>query len=431
MEKEPEEKTKSEIAYDTHVRDLARALSYHIARGKAMGEKGETVDFGFSQVQFNCRDGETNHVYHGTNQQLLSYVLSINGDWNGETRWFTQECAERRGYKFKNGMKIAGCGIVCGLGEQRNNNGPFFKGDPEADPDKYLDDVIEGEKGSDQLKKRVIVFNAALFKGIEPDFELERRLKKKSRLFQDEFDKEEVARLRFLTAALVVSGPAKVSFSPAVPDPYFNKNRNEIVIPNEVRFGGTDGSLSTVEAYRLMFSHLVHETAHSTSTPLNRKVDLNYGSPEYAQEELIAQLTSVTVSERMLGANIAGRNTKVDDFSAMYINTWAERVGDLDYFEHVVRESDKAGNHILASLRKNLKALDPEFHLAFESGNDMEKRIQNLADRFPASQDFKVPLQDLAQSVRDGIDDANAEKAAREASRQADREIGQDDGPDF
>lgn len=89
---------------------------------------------------------------------------------------------------------------------------------------------------------------------------------------------------------------------------YFSLTKDEIVVPTYEQF--TDG-----ESF---YSNLFHEMAHSTGHKdrLNRLQKASFGSPEYAKEELVAELTAALV------AQMYGMSKHVSDDSAAYLKSW-------------------------------------------------------------------------------------------------------------
>ena len=202
-------------------------------------------------------------------------------------------------------------------------------------------------------------------------------------------------------------------------------------MPTEDRLSDDNGKRTAVEAHRDMVANLLHEMAHSTAIPLQREIRGPYGSQRYAEEELIAELTAATVGRQLLGDGKMGMGTKLGDNQAKYLNSWFSRVGDVGYFEKVAREAKKAGDLILTSFKKDMKELDPDFHLSFDNKDPIEQRIQRLADKFDAH-DLSCDLQHLVFDINDGINKAKATKRLDRIERRlAAKESQQEEGPDL
>ena len=432
--------SKSEIALNTHYSALAQSLNDYIARGKELSEQGEDWVPAFTSVKFNCRNGYTNRPYNGSNQIMLSAAVNSHPGWLGDMRWYTMHQATDKGYKIKPEYAgFEGYPITSGSGNYvKGKKGPLFEGDPEADPDYGYEDNKSGkDKETDRGRGgfsgvRIFrVFNASWFDGVEPDKELERRFKKTTSLLQQEDDKEEIARLRFLTAALAVSSPIHPYFRVSVQTPCFVPTMYRIVLPTEDRLSDDNGKRTAVEAHRDMVANLLHEMAHSTAIPLQREIRGTYGSQRYAEEELIAELTAATVGRQLMGDGKMGMGTKLGDNQAKYLNSWFSRVGDVGYFEKIAREAKKAGDLILTSFKKDMKELDPDFHMSFDNKDPIEQRIQRLADKFDAH-DLSCDLQHLVFAIDDGISRAKATKRLDRIERRlAAKESQKEEGPDL
>lgn len=90
---------------------------------------------------------------------------------------------------------------------------------------------------------------------------------------------------------------------------YFSQSKNEIVLPEKSQF--QDGQSYYATAF--------HECIHSTGAAehLNRlKPDVTFGSPEYAREELVAELGAALTAHRY------GFDSHIKEESASYLKSW-------------------------------------------------------------------------------------------------------------
>ncbi len=100
---------------------------------------------------------------------------------------------------------------------------------------------------------------------------------------------------------------------------YFSISKNEIVVPEKEQFKNSEAFYGT----------LFHEMTHSTGAEnqLNRfKPAQGFGSPEYAREELVAELGSALVSQRY------GMTKNIKEDSGAYLKSWLEHLKESPQF---------------------------------------------------------------------------------------------------
>ena len=89
---------------------------------------------------------------------------------------------------------------------------------------------------------------------------------------------------------------------------------------------------------------IFHELGHSTSKYLNRNIKGNFGSSEYAKEELVAELTALSLKKK-LGINMP---CKYLENHKAYLQSWGMNFKDKpSTFIYAVKESEKAANFLL------------------------------------------------------------------------------------
>lgn len=99
---------------------------------------------------------------------------------------------------------------------------------------------------------------------------------------------------------------------------YYSISKNEIVVPEKEQF--KDG-----EAF---YGTLFHEMTHSTGAEsvLDRFKPTAFGSPEYAKEELVAELGSALVSQRY------GMTKHIKEDSCAYLKGWLDELKESPQF---------------------------------------------------------------------------------------------------
>lgn len=96
--------------------------------------------------------------------------------------------------------------------------------------------------------------------------------------------------------------------------------------------------------------------AHSTCKVVNRKVDGLFGSPEYAKEELIAELTSAIVG------NTIGYDVIPREENTQYLRAWLNSLG----------QEPKFLKSVLAEVSKAATVIDKEIELTKEKLNELD-----------------------------------------------------------
>lgn len=114
---------------------------------------------------------------------------------------------------------------------------------------------------------------------------------------------------------------------------YYDADKHRIVLPPDNHFFNKEALLST----------LAHEIAHSTSKGLEREVTGEFGSEEYAKEELRAEIASAYICAEL------GIDTSMNENNNVaYIQSWSTAIKDnYKYLEDVVKDADKICNYVI------------------------------------------------------------------------------------
>lgn len=114
---------------------------------------------------------------------------------------------------------------------------------------------------------------------------------------------------------------------------YYDINKHRIVLPPDNHFFNKEALLST----------LAHEIAHSTSKGLEREVTGEFGSEEYAKEELRAEIASAYICAELDIDTSMNENNNV-----AYIQSWSTAIKDnYKYLEDAVKDADKICNYVI------------------------------------------------------------------------------------
>ncbi len=230
----------------------------------------------------------TKTTYHGRNQFILSMLMHING-WN-DPRFVTYASAKKNGWQVKHGEKA--------VYVEKWTAFDFEKSCKDGDGNQ-----VKNADGSDKTQHIHLlrctgawpVFNAAQVDGM-PYYEAPKFNNLTSHL-ADSFIKSSRCKVNEIASDSAFYSPLKDS----------------ITVPLRGQFGHIDGFIRT----------LIHEMAHSTTVPLNRKCESNRKG--YAFEEMVAELISMFVAADCgLDADKLMSNAKTyGDNSETYIKEWA------------------------------------------------------------------------------------------------------------
>lgn len=99
---------------------------------------------------------------------------------------------------------------------------------------------------------------------------------------------------------------------------------------------------------------MTHSTGHPSA--LNRGCNTNFGSPEYAQEELVAELGSLFLSAD-LGIQSADYEGEHYENHVSYLQSWMHALeDDPSYLFKAAAKADKAGTLIIGRYNDVLRS---------------------------------------------------------------------------
>ena len=108
------------------------------------------------------------------------------------------------------------------------------------------------------------------------------------------------------------------------------------------------------DSYPAFYDTAFHEIGHATghTSRLNRDMGGGFGSPSYAREELVAELTSVFMQSD-LGVSLTGRQL---DNNAAYLQAWLRACIDKpnDFFS-AVRDAEKAAEFVQTAVKEKME----------------------------------------------------------------------------
>lgn len=261
----------------------------------------------------------TNYVYRSFNQIFLSYLcVKNNYEFN---RWLTFKQISELGGRIKKG---------------EHSTTIFYS--------KYIKNKKAGEEETEETEEPVnpysyhffmtyyLVFNVAQTEGLPSKFYLPGP--DENKIISDVVEPNQKADL------IINDCGVKINFHEGDQAYYTN---DYIVLPLKSQFRTSDYFYSTI----------FHEIGHSTGHPsrLNRKLFNMFGTPDYAREELTAEMTNAFICN-FIGINNTIRN------SAKYLDGWLSMFKqDNKVFPRAVMQAQTAADYLLkrAGLLKAVK----------------------------------------------------------------------------
>lgn len=248
----------------------------------------------------------TGKPYRGVN------VFTLGMAGHASPYWLTyKQCAEKGGQVRKG---------------ERSRVAMFWKQIPGV-----KDDDGNTVKAGAWIARAFRVFNAEQVDGLDPKWTPEPELIGEPTWTPDE-------RAEAVTAAYLAAGGPTLAIGGG--QAFYDPNRDHVQIPDRGRFDAADAF------HRVTF----HELGHSTGAPkrLDRRTGddarAGFGSPAYAREELVAELTAAMVCAA------TGVSAEVET-SAGYIDNWRQALSDdTRLIVQAASKAQKAADLILAGV---------------------------------------------------------------------------------
>ena len=305
----------------------------------------------------------TGKKYRGSNNFLLTIVAYKRG--YRDNRWLTHHQMEEHGWKFKTDAEGKSLGKGAGVPVEfytlhdRKTKKAFEKstlfGMNEEEQQEYMKENVF------PIRRSYYVFNADLIDGI-PELE------------KHEIDpNERVARAdRFLQMWSEKEVPIIHGGSMA----YYSPSKDEIHLPPMNDF------LSLQDYYSTAF----HETGHSTGhqSRLNRKLDNKFGTPEYAEEELRAEIASMFLGQEF---GVSADTNAIRNNSA-YVKAWIEK---MEEDPSVLFKAIADANNIM----KYIVAKEQEFNAVKEVEEDIN--VEDIQSQ--QSDEYMLPSEYVARNT--------------------------------
>ena len=293
----------------------------------------------------------TKKKYRGSNNMLLMLVAMMRG--YDDNRWVTYKQMEENGWSFKtdeNGKSLgkgAGVNVEFYSLRDRETKKPFDRsvldGMTKEEQDTYMKDNVY------PLRRTYRVFNGSIIDGIPEKTSLNidplTRVERADNFLKNWSENE----------AKIIHGGN---------DAYYSINADEIHLPKVSNF------LSMQEYY----STALHEVGHSTGHKdrLNRDIANKFGTPEYATEELRAEIASMFLGQEF---GVTADENSVRNNSA-YINTWKEKITENpNVLFTAIADADRIQRYIVAKEQDYNKKKKQEYYAIKQDTNQHDEVV--------------------------------------------------------
>lgn len=166
----------------------------------------------------------------------------------------------------------------------------------------------------------------------------------------------------------------KIQYDKEEKGAYYSPAKDIVVLPTKAQFrihpDDPEGCFKDGQEY---YGTALHEMAHSTGHPsrLDRLKPAAFGSPEYAKEELVAELTSAMVG------NTLGFDRRISDNNVAYLQNWTSALRkEPKFIVTVMADVNKASRIIIENIDKQRIALG-EKPLVQGALDGVEEKVKN------------------------------------------------------
>lgn len=166
----------------------------------------------------------------------------------------------------------------------------------------------------------------------------------------------------------------KIQYDKEEKGAYYSPAKDIVVLPTKAQFRiHPDDPEECFKDGQEYYGTALHEMAHSTGHPsrLDRLKPAAFGSPEYAKEELVAELTSAMVG------NTLGFDRRISDNNVAYLQNWTSALrNEPKFIVTVMADVNKASRIIIENIDKQRIALG-EKPLVQGALDGVEEKVKN------------------------------------------------------
>lgn len=188
----------------------------------------------------------------------------------------------------------------------------------------------------------------------------------------------------------------KIQYDKEEKGAYYSPAKDIVVLPTKAQFRiHPDDPEECFKDGQEYYGTALHEMAHSTGHPsrLDRLKPAAFGSPEYAKEELVAELTSAMVG------NTLGFDRRISDNNVAYLQNWTSALRkEPKFIVTVMADVNKASRIIIENIDKQRIALG-EKPLVQGALDGVEEKVKNEQqfDEIKAEQKKEDPREAVAK----------------------------------
>lgn len=166
----------------------------------------------------------------------------------------------------------------------------------------------------------------------------------------------------------------KIQYDKEEKGAYYSPAKDIVVLPTKAQFRiHPDDPEECFKDGQEYYGTALHEMAHSTGHPsrIDRLKPAAFGSPEYAKEELVAELTSAMVG------NTLGFDRRISDNNVAYLQNWTSALRkEPKFIVTVMADVNKASRIIIENIDKQRIALG-EKPLVQGALDGVEEKVKN------------------------------------------------------
>ena len=166
----------------------------------------------------------------------------------------------------------------------------------------------------------------------------------------------------------------KIQYDKEEKGAYYSPAKDIVVLPTKAQFRiHPDDPEECFMDGQEYYGTALHEMAHSTGHPsrLDRLKPAAFGSPEYAKEELVAELTSAMVG------NTLGFDRRISDNNVAYLQNWTSALRkEPKFIVSVMADVNKASRIIIENIDKQRIALGKK-PLVQGALDGVEEKVKN------------------------------------------------------
>lgn len=188
----------------------------------------------------------------------------------------------------------------------------------------------------------------------------------------------------------------KIQYDKEEKGAYYSPAKDIVVLPTKAQFRiHPDDPEECFKDGQEYYGTALHEMAHSTGHPsrLDRLKPAAFGSPEYAKEELVAELTSAMVG------NTLGFDRRISDNNVAYLQNWTSALRkEPKFIVTVMADVNKASRIIIENIDKQRIALGekPLVQGALD-GVEEKVKIEQQFEEIKAEQKKEDPREAVAK----------------------------------